>query len=88
MLPKPKTNVIYRALPDGAVLFSSTEEVYFGLNPAGACIWENLSPVRSTVEEVCAELGQRFPEVEPERIRRDVDQLLETLVENKLVEPA
>lgn len=88
MLPKPKADVIYRALPDGAVLFSRSDEVYFGLNPTGACIWENLSPVHETVEEVCTEVERRFPDAEPERVRRDVGRLLEALAENGLVEPS
>jgi hypothetical protein len=88
MLPKPKSSVVYRAMPDGAVLFSPAEETYFGLNEAGACIWENLAPVRSTIEEVCAEVSKRFPDAEPARIREDVGQLIKELVEGGLVEPA
>jgi len=88
MLPKPKPDVVYGALPDGAVLFFPSEELYFGLNPTGACVWENLSPVRGTVEEVCAEVERRFPDAAPERVRRDVDLLLEALAENGLTESA
>ena len=87
MLPKPKSSVVYRAMPDGAVLFSPAEETYFGLNEAGACIWENLAPVRSTIEEVCAEVSKRFPDAEPARVREDVGQLIKELVEGGLVEP-
>lgn len=88
MLPKPKADVVYGALPDGALLFSQSAELYFGLNPTGACVWENLSPVRSTIEEVCAEVERRFPDAEPERVRRDVGLLLEALAERGLIEPA
>jgi hypothetical protein len=86
MLPKPKSSVVYRAMPDGAVLFSPAEETYFGLNETGACIWENLAPVRSTVDEVCAEVAKRFPDAEPARVREDVQRLLQDLEEGGLVE--
>ncbi|MGH7484277.1 MAG: PqqD family protein [bacterium] len=75
-------------MPDGGVLFSPTEETYFGLNQAGACIWENLSPVRSTVDEVCAEVSRRFPDAPADQVRTDVGKLLDELVESGLVETA
>ena len=87
MLPRPKSSVVYRAMPDGAVLFSPTDETYFGLNQTGACIWENLAPVRNTIDEVCAEVTKRFPDAEPARVREDVGQLLKDLAEGGLVEP-
>jgi coenzyme PQQ synthesis protein D (PqqD) len=87
MLPRPKSSVVYRAMPDGGVLFSPTDETYFGLNQTGACIWENLAPVRSTIDEVCAEVTKRFPDAEPEMVREDVGRLLKDLAEGGLVEP-
>ena len=75
-------------MPDGGVLFSPAEETYFGLNLTGACIWENLSPVKSTIEEVCAEVTRRFPDAPPERVREDVSRLLAELSEGGLVEQA
>lgn len=86
MLPRPKSSVVYRPMPDGGVLFSPAEETYFGLNLAGACIWENLSPVRSSIEEVCAAVSRRFPDAAPAQIRTDVGKLLEELIESRLVE--
>jgi len=86
MLPRPKSSVVYRAMPDGAVLFSPAEETYFGLNETGACVWENLSPVRSTIDEVCAEVLKRFPDAELARVREDVGQLIKELEEGGLVD--
>ncbi len=86
MLPKPKSSVVYRPMPDGGVLFSSSDETYFGLNQTGACIWENLSPVRDSIEEVCAEVTRRFPDAEPSRVRDDVGRLLKALTDGGLVE--
>lgn len=87
MLPRPKSSVVYRAMPDGGVLFSPTEETYFGLNQTGACIWENLAPVRNTIDEVCAEVTKRFPDAEPTVVREDVGKLLQDLAKGGLVEP-
>ena len=86
MLPRPKSSVVYRAMPDGGVLFSPADETYFGLNETGACIWENLPPVRSTIEEVCDEVARRFPDAEPTLVREDVGRLLKDLAEGGLVE--
>ena len=84
VLPRANPAVVYRPLPDGGVLFSATDEIYFGLNTTGACIWENLAPVKSSVEEICSEVRARFPEAEPELVRHDVEQLISALVENGL----
>ena len=88
MLPRPKSSVVYRPMPDGGVLFSPADETYFGLNQTGACIWENLSPVRSTIEEVCDEVTRRFPDAELSLVREDVTRLLKDLAEGGLVESA
>lgn len=87
-LPTASPFVMYRQLPDGAVLFSSVEEVYFGLNPTGAFVWEHLAPMCSTVDEVCVEVGRRFPGADPDRVRQDVSRLLRELTANRLVQPA
>ena len=84
LLPAPSPDVIFGALSDGAVLFATESEVYFGLNATGACVWELLPPARNTVEEVCAELQKRFPEVPSEVIRADLEELLDQLVSNGL----
>jgi hypothetical protein len=87
-LPTASPFVVYRELPDGAVLFSTVEEVYFGLNHTGAFVWEHLAPVCNTVDEVCVEVGRRFPGAEPDRVRRDVGRLLAELTANRLVQAA
>jgi hypothetical protein len=87
MLPQPKSSVVYRPMPDGGVLFSTTDETYFGLNQTGACVWESLPPAHNTIEEVCAEVSRRFPGAEPTKVQEDVTRLLKELVEGGLVEP-
>lgn len=85
-LPLPDPRVIYRALPDGAVLLSTTDEVYFGLNRVGAQVWE-LLPSRRTMDALCEELEQRYADVDPRTIRADVAELLATLQSFGLVRP-
>lgn len=71
-------------MSDGAILLSTEDEVYFGLNEVGAEIWQRLAKDRS-VDAICAELRVRYPEVEEERIRSDVEELLEELSREGLV---
>ena len=71
-------------MAEGGVLFSSDSEVYFGVNPVGAIIWE-LLPSCETVEQLCSTLSQRFSDVGPERIQRDVASFLSDLRANGLV---
>lgn len=74
-------------MPDGAVLLSTEDEVYFALNRVGVRIWELLPPKSVTLEDVCSALAAQFPEVEPSRIETDVRRLLEDLSASRLVIP-
>lgn len=85
MLPIPNPDVIYRSLAEGAVLFSTRDEVYFGLNDVGARVWELLPPAAGTVDEICEVLADRYPDASPATIREDVDDLLAALAEHGLV---
>lgn len=85
MLPVPNPSVIYKALSEGAVLFSTEEEVYFGLNEVGALVWESLPPVRETLDDLCAVVAARYPDAQPDMIRADIAELLADLAANGLV---
>ena len=87
MLPAPNPDVIFRSLADGAVLFSTTEEVYFGLNEVGSRIWELLPPARQTLDELVGELQADYPDVDAATLRADVEELLGELQEFGLVVP-
>ena len=84
-LPVPAPDVVYKALPDGAVLFSSESEVYYGLNSVGARVWELLPPASETVAQVVAELNKQYPEVDADMIAADVGELLADLQRQGLV---
>lgn len=88
MLPVANPKVIYKALSDGAVLFSTEDEVYFGLNEVGARVWELLPPATRTLDELCAAIAARYPDAEPLVIQADVGELLAELTKHRLVLPA
>lgn len=87
LLPVAAADVVYKALPDGAVLFSSESEVYFGLNAVGARVWELLPPATSTVAQLVAEIAKAYPDADPAMIQDDVTELLEELQRQGLVTP-
>ena len=83
-LPEKSPHVICQPLPEGAVLFSTTDEVYFGLNSVGAKVWELLPPANRTLDELCRELERDYPHIAPDQIRADVEELIATLTEHGL----
>jgi len=85
-LPVATAHAVYGPLSDGAVLFSTKDEVYFGLNQVGAQVWELLPPATHSLSELCTNLERRFEGVDPDVLRRDVEALLEDLLANGLVE--
>ena len=84
-LPTADPKVIYRSVAGGAVLLSTAQEVYYGLNTVGAYVWEHLPPVFQTLEQLAAALSAAYPDVPAEAIRADVLELLDNLVANGLV---
>ena len=86
-LPAPEGSVVYKAVADGAVLFSGTTEVYFGLNAVGAQIWELLPPATTRLDDLVAEMARRYPEVAVDELRADIVGLLKELEEFQLVVP-
>jgi len=88
MLPKPHPAVLFQPVPEGAILLHMEQEVYFGLNPVGAEIWQLLPPACRDLDEVCAELRRRYPDVPADELRNDVTELLNDLASHGLVIPA
>jgi hypothetical protein len=87
VLPTRNPKVIFKALSTGAVLYSTEEEVYFGLNPVGVRVWEMLPPVHRTLDEICRVLVAEYPEVGESVIRGDVTELIDELLKLGLVQP-
>lgn len=87
-LPTPAPNVIFRRLPEGGVIYSTSSEIYFGLNDVGARIWELLPPASATFADMCGALERAYPDATAPLIRRDVTRYLDELLANALVIPA
>ena len=83
-LPNPTPAAIFKQLTEGGVLLSTTDEVYFGVNPVGAKIWSLLPPATHTFGELCAALEGEYPDAPPEQIRADARQFIESLIESGL----
>lgn len=84
-LPQPNPTVVYCEVEDGAVLLSTEEEAYYGLNAVGARIWALLPPAHETLGSLCDALNQFYPAVSPNTLRQDVLELLTDLLKNGLV---
>ena len=85
-LPQPRSTVIFRDLPEGAILFCTRTEVYYSLNPIGARIWRLLPPVCANEDEIVARLSEEYPDVELGKIASDVRRLLDEFVDNGLAD--
>jgi len=85
MLPRPHPAVLFQPVSEGAVLLHTEQEIYFGLNGVGVEIWELLPPACTELDELCARLSDRYPEVPRGELCSDVTELLEQLKSQGLV---
>lgn len=86
-LPKPKSDLIFKTLADGGLIFSPQLEVYFSVNAVGARVWNMLPPVTDTLDALVSTLAQEYSDVTADVIRADVEELLEEFMTQGLVEP-
>ncbi len=70
MLPTINPRVVFCAVEDGAVLLSTDDEVYFGLND---------------IRQLCDGLAEEYPDAASDEIMADVKELLQLLREQGLV---
>lgn len=76
--------VIHNTFDDGeSVLLHLGTETYFGLNPVGTRMWLILTQADS-IEQACQLLLAEF-EVEPDVLRRDLDALIDQLLQHRLL---
>lgn len=85
LLPSINPRVVFCSVDDGAVLLSTDDEVYFGLNQVGVRVWQMLPPYHTKVHQVCDTLLEEYPDATAEQVRRDVGELLRQLHEYGLV---
>jgi coenzyme PQQ synthesis protein D (PqqD) len=84
-LPHPNPAVVCCEVEQGAVLLSTEDETYYGLNPVGARIWALLPPVHFSLDNLCRELASSYPDASLEILQDDVLALLDDLLRNGLV---
>ncbi len=82
---RPHPDVLIQTLPEGeVVLLHMGSEVYFGLDPIGARMWEALVGT-GDIEAVSTQLAEEL-EVEQGRLLSDLRQLIAELTEAGLLE--
>jgi hypothetical protein len=77
-------DVMLRIIGDEAVILNLKSELYLGLDPVGTRMWTVLQSSPS-IQAAHASLLDEF-EVEPERLRQDMDMLLDQMLEQGLIE--
>jgi hypothetical protein len=78
------SDVMLRIVGDEAVILNLKSELYFGLNPVGTRMWAVLHDAPS-IQSAYESLLTEF-EVEPQRLRQDMDELLDQLLAQGLIE--
>jgi hypothetical protein len=83
-LPAARPDVVGSRVTGGAILLSTGQEVYYGLNDVGALVWD-LLPRMAAFSDLLDEVCRAYPEVEPDLVRADVLELLDELESMGLV---
>jgi hypothetical protein len=79
-------DVMLRIIGDEAVILNLKSELYLGLDPVGTRIWTVLNgapSIQAAYESLLTEY-----DVEPERLRQDLGELLDKLLEQEIIEIA
>jgi hypothetical protein len=84
-LPVAQPTIVWVKLPDGAVLFAPETEVYYGMNPVAASVWELLPESADSLDTLCSRVQECFPDATFDQVRSDVIALLEDLERAGLV---
>lgn len=84
-LPRIVPGVLHQTLPEGAVLFSAEEEVYFGLCEVASRVWALLESGCTRFDDLCAGVHAAFPDADPTELQSDLRDLLAELAGHRLV---
>ena len=76
-------DVIWRDLSDEVVILNLATGVYFGLDGAGEQMWHQLIE-QPSLEKALDSLKKQF-DVEPDQLKRDLEDLLQQLADKGLV---
>ena len=77
-------HVLLQQVGEEAVLLNLEKECYFGLDPVGTRMWEALTKAE-TIKAAYEELLSAY-DVDPQRLRQDLEGLIDNLVKNGLLE--
>ncbi|MGH7884638.1 MAG: PqqD family protein [Thermodesulfobacteriota bacterium] len=82
---KESDGLLCQELTDGEIVFLNlNNESYFGLDKIGTDIWKELLKSKN-IETAYNNLLQKY-EVEPENLRKDIEDLISKLLDNGLLE--
>ena len=76
--------VIWRDVGGDVVILNVEAGVYFGIDGSGSQMWRELAE-HGSVEKTFASLQQQFDDA-PDELKRDLDDLLDKLVQKGLVQ--
>jgi hypothetical protein len=82
-VPKKNQDIIGKNVRGEMVLLNPLSGKYYGLNKVGCAFWEKVDGKRS-LSEIVSLLLEDF-NVEKERLIQDIEDLMKTLTENKLI---
>jgi len=80
----PAATVLFQRFPDGAVLYTPSNETYLGLNETGARIWELLPREGAEFEQLLERVATLYPDAPSEELRADLADWLQALVDQQL----
>ena len=77
---QPESRVIFQRFPDGAVLYTPSNETYLGLNETGARIWELIPAEGIEFEPLLRGFAAVFSEMAADELRADLSAWLDEVV--------
>jgi hypothetical protein len=80
----PAPDVMFRTVDDESVLLDLKSETYLGLDPVGTRMWTLLTRSGS-IQEAYEALLREY-DVDPDRLRADLEDFVQKLVANDLVQ--
>lgn len=83
-MPRPNPDVTGRRLDDRFVVVNLRTNRIYELNETATVLWELLDADTES-SELAPAMQERFDDVEPETLRREIDDTLRTLTEAGLV---